>query len=165
MSVAACNFLIWMLFLFSVALQLKSDLGRLELTFLDHTQLDIHTHPVGLLWTSDQLVAQAATFTTQQTQGTDIHASGGFRTDYPKNPAAKDLRIKPHGNRYRLLFCFNKYIMWQWPQAIYMYICEEKSLATCFWISGPSKTVSFACKRLLHKFECLECCTHWRLLK
>ena len=32
------------------------------LTFLDHTHT--HTHPVGLPRTSDQLVAEAATYTT-----------------------------------------------------------------------------------------------------
>jgi hypothetical protein len=33
------------------------------LRFLDHTQLD--KQPEGLLWTSDQLVAEAATYTTR----------------------------------------------------------------------------------------------------
>ena len=32
--------------------------------FLDHTQLDTLTHSVGLLWTSDQLVAETATYET-----------------------------------------------------------------------------------------------------
>jgi hypothetical protein len=32
--------------------------------FLDYTKLVTHTHTVGLLWTSDQLVAEAATYTT-----------------------------------------------------------------------------------------------------
>ena len=39
---------------------------------------------------SDQLVAQAATYTTRLTQETDIHASGGIRTHNPSNPAAAD---------------------------------------------------------------------------
>jgi hypothetical protein len=34
------------------------------LRFLDHTQTHIHTHPVGLIWTSDHLNAKASTYTT-----------------------------------------------------------------------------------------------------
>ena len=34
--------------------------------FIDHTQLDIHTHTVGLLQMSDQLVADAGTYTTNR---------------------------------------------------------------------------------------------------
>jgi hypothetical protein len=36
--------------------------GALLLRFIYHTQ--IYTHPVGLIWTSDQLVADAANYTT-----------------------------------------------------------------------------------------------------
>jgi hypothetical protein len=38
------------------------------LRFRDHTQLDTHTHthPVGLLWTSDQPVTESATYTTHK---------------------------------------------------------------------------------------------------
>jgi len=36
-----------------------------HLSYVDHTQLHTHTHPAGLLWTSDHLVAEAAaTFKT-----------------------------------------------------------------------------------------------------
>jgi len=51
-----------------MALHPKSSLGRLVLTFLDHTQLDTHadTHPVQLSWTTDELFVEAATYTTQQ---------------------------------------------------------------------------------------------------
>ena len=35
---------------------------------------------VELLWTSDQLVAETSTHTTQHSQQTDIHAPGGIRT-------------------------------------------------------------------------------------
>jgi hypothetical protein len=55
--------------LFSVTLQPKSGLGCLVLRFLDHAHLDTHTHThthaLALLQTSDQPVAQAATYTRQ----------------------------------------------------------------------------------------------------
>ena len=35
------------------------------LKFLDHTKLENHTQPVGLLWTSDQLIAEVAIYTAQ----------------------------------------------------------------------------------------------------
>ena len=43
-------------------------------------------HSVGLLWTSDQLVAEPITFTTnKQTQETNIYSHSGIRTrDPPK---------------------------------------------------------------------------------
>ena len=43
---------------------------------VDHTQ----THPVEILWTSDQLVARAATYTTHET---NIHAVIGIQTREP----------------------------------------------------------------------------------
>jgi hypothetical protein len=49
-----------------------------------------HTYSVGLLWTSDEPVAEAATYTnTQQTQGTKIHTRSGIQT---RIPAIKLLR-------------------------------------------------------------------------
>ena len=55
-----------------MALHPKSSLGRLVLRFLDHTQLDTYadTHPVQLPWTTDQLVVQAAIYTTQKKRKT-----------------------------------------------------------------------------------------------
>ena len=59
------------LIIFRVAQQPNSgQTASLLLRFLDYTQLDTHTHthththPVALLWTSDQLVAEAATYST-----------------------------------------------------------------------------------------------------
>jgi len=54
---------------FFVPQQPNVGVDRLQFMSLDHTQLDTHTHtPVGLLCTSDQFVAQAAT--TQHTTNT-----------------------------------------------------------------------------------------------
>jgi hypothetical protein len=44
------------------ALEPKSGVGRLFVRFIEHRHP--HTHPVGLLRSSDQLVAEAATYTT-----------------------------------------------------------------------------------------------------
>jgi hypothetical protein len=56
-------------------------------------------HPVGFLWSSDQLVAEAATYTTQQTQETNFRALSGIRNRDPNNQAAEDLRLRTHGHR------------------------------------------------------------------
>jgi hypothetical protein len=55
--------------------------------FLDRIQL---THTVGLLWTSDQPVAEASTYTEQhniETKEKNIHALSGIRTRDPRNQA------------------------------------------------------------------------------
>jgi hypothetical protein len=53
---------------------------------------------VGLLWTSDQLVAE----NTQHTQQTNIHAPGGIRTHDRSWRAAVDLRRRLRGHSDRL---------------------------------------------------------------
>jgi hypothetical protein len=54
---------------------------------------------VGLLWTSDQLVAETLPDNTQQT---DIHALGGIGTHNLSRRAAADLRLRPRGYWDRL---------------------------------------------------------------
>jgi hypothetical protein len=51
---------------------------------------------VGLLWTSDQLVAETTTW--QHTQQTNIHAPGGIRTHNSSRWAAVDLCLRPRGH-------------------------------------------------------------------
>jgi hypothetical protein len=66
----------------------------------------VFRHTVGLLWTSNQPVAETSTYTGQhniETQETNIHALSGIRTRDPSNQAAADLRINPRGYRGRLL--------------------------------------------------------------
>jgi hypothetical protein len=58
-------------------------------------------HTVGLLWTSDQPVSEASTYTGQdniRTQETNIHALKGIRTRDPNNQAAADMRLRPLGH-------------------------------------------------------------------
>jgi hypothetical protein len=63
--------------------------------FLDHT----HDAPqsVGLLWTSDQSVAQTSTW-QHTTLTTDIHAPGGIRTHNLSRRAAAELRFSSRGH-------------------------------------------------------------------
>jgi hypothetical protein len=60
-------------------------------------------HTVGPLWTSDQPVAEASTYTGQhKIQETNIHAPSGIRTRDPSNQGAADLRIRPRVTRIGL---------------------------------------------------------------
>jgi hypothetical protein len=56
------------------------------------THTHTHTHPVGLLRTSDQLVAEATTYTTH---------NNGNRNHNPTNRADADLHLRPHDYRDR----------------------------------------------------------------
>jgi len=58
---------------------------------------------VGLLWTSDQLVAETSTW-QHTTLTTNIHAPGGIRTHNLSKRAAADLRLRPHGYWDRLCY-------------------------------------------------------------
>ena len=69
-----------------------------RLKFLNHTQLDTHTHPVGLVRTSEQLVAEVA---IHRTNTTNIHTLSGIRTLDPSNQAAVDLQLRHRGHRDR----------------------------------------------------------------
>jgi hypothetical protein len=60
-----------------------------------------YRHTAGLLWTSDQFVAETSTYTGQHniwTQETNIHAPSGIRICYPSNQAAVNLRYRPRGH-------------------------------------------------------------------
>jgi len=84
----------------------QSGLGALILRFLDHTQLDTHTHPVGLLRTSDQLVAEAATYATHNKHKTQhIDDLNGIRTRNISIQETTDLRHRPHSHRNRPTVC------------------------------------------------------------
>jgi len=67
------------------------------LRFLDHTKL--HTHPAGIFWTTDQLVAETAPSQCKQTQETNIHALSWIRNCDPRPRAAADLHLRSHGHR------------------------------------------------------------------
>jgi hypothetical protein len=58
---------------------------------------------VGLLWTSDQLVAETSTWQHKHTQRTNIYAPGGIRTHDRSRRAAVDTRLRPRGHWDRRL--------------------------------------------------------------
>jgi hypothetical protein len=65
---------------------------------------------VGLLWMSDQVVAETSTWQhTQNSQQRNIHAPRGIRTHYVSKRTAADPRLRPRGNwdrRYNYQFFF-----------------------------------------------------------
>jgi hypothetical protein len=66
-----------------------------------HTHACMHTpNSVGLLWTSDQPVAETSTW-QHTTRTEDRHAPRGIRTRTPSKRAAADLRLGPRGHRDR----------------------------------------------------------------
>jgi hypothetical protein len=102
-----------------VAQQPYSVLGLSFSRFLDHAQLDTHTHTHARTHTQSLCLSLFLCRTTpneksahfrarylnnwQRTQDTNTHALSGIRTLDPSNPAAADLRLRPHGRR-NLLF-------------------------------------------------------------
>jgi len=76
------------------------------LKFLDrarlHSQTHTHSHSHTLLWRSDQLVAEAATYTTRKkTQQTKSRALRGIRTRTLSSRAAAELRLGQPFHRQR----------------------------------------------------------------
>lgn len=60
-----------------------------------------YTHPVGLLCTSDQHVAEDTAYSTHTRE--NVRAVSGIRAHDPSSRAAADLRLRPHGRRYQLV--------------------------------------------------------------
>jgi hypothetical protein len=75
-----------------MALQPKSGLGLL---YIEVSLSHRIRHTVGLLWTSDQPVAEACTCTGQHNIQTNIQAPSGIRKHDSSNQAAEDLRLRP----------------------------------------------------------------------
>lgn len=66
----------------------KLGLGHLIVEFLDDTQFNTHIHTVGLLWMSDQLMAQTATYTApNKNTEMHIHALSGIWIYSPSDQA------------------------------------------------------------------------------
>ena len=77
------------IYIFAVSLRPNADHGLSTcLRFLDHNDA---SQPVGLIWTSDQLVAEISTW--QHAQQTDIHAPQ--RNSNPQYQQAGGLRPTP----------------------------------------------------------------------
>jgi len=68
-------------------------------TYIHITHTYMHTpNSVGILWTSDQPVAETSTW-QHTTRTEDRHALSGIRTRSPSKRAAADLRLRPRGHR------------------------------------------------------------------
>ena len=80
---------------------------------------------VGLLWTSDQPVAETCTW-QHTTLTTNIHAPGGIRTQNLSRRAAADLRLRPRGHWDRLfnvlvvqnMYHTNYWINWEFSTQV-----------------------------------------------
>jgi hypothetical protein len=82
-----------------------------------------YRHTVGLLWTSDQPVAEASTYTRQhniEKQQTNIHAPSGNRTRDPSNQAAADLRLRPRGHWEFIPYWTQNNCELRWPLQVDM---------------------------------------------
>jgi hypothetical protein len=82
--------------IFPVAQQLNLGIGgHIVEVYISHTFRHTHTHtqPVRLLWTSDQLVTEAITYTTHNKQG-DLHPFPQ-RTSNPQIQQSSDCRPMP----------------------------------------------------------------------
>ena len=79
---------------------------------------------VGLLWTSDQLVAETSTW-QHTTITTDIHAPGGNGTHNPIKRVAVDLRLRPsvHGDRLYIYKLKHHNVS---AQTLYVYVLITK---------------------------------------
>jgi predicted signal transduction protein with EAL and GGDEF domain len=93
-----------------VAQQPNKGLGRLIVEVSrSHIQTHTHTHtqPAGLLWTNEQLVAEAATYTTHNRhKRRTTMLPMGFETAIQERAAA-DLHLRPHVHRDRLSMTFS----------------------------------------------------------
>jgi len=93
---------VWLLelcdYFVSVAKQPHSSLGRLIFE-LSRPNTIIYTHSTGLLWTSDEPVAEAATYTnTPQTQGTKNPCPQRDSNAHSSNRAVETNDFSPHGH-------------------------------------------------------------------
>jgi hypothetical protein len=70
---------------------------------------------VGLLWTSDQLVAETSTL--QHTQQTNIHAPGGIRNHDRSSRATVDLHLRSRGHWDRYVWQMVLVILLNWLSA------------------------------------------------
>ena len=70
----------------------RPNMAASSLRFLDHTQLDTHTQTAGLLWMSEQLVAESSTYTKHKKK-THIHGLSEIRTHDLSIPAAADRHL------------------------------------------------------------------------
>jgi hypothetical protein len=89
--------------LFSGTYQPNSDLGRIFLRSLDHTELR-HTRAVGRPSTCVQFVSEATSTYTSRSHDTNIHALSGIRARDPSHRAAADVALLGSSSAMFILF-------------------------------------------------------------
>jgi hypothetical protein len=101
-----------------------------------------------LLWSSDQPVAKASTYTRQHNTNTktNIHATSGIRTHDPRNQAA-DLRLIPRGHWDRLFITqsFTPLV-----PGLHQLPPSNQNLKSCFTLHKNKYFLLFGCP-LTHK--------------
>ena len=100
---------------------------------------------VGLLWTSDQLVAETSTW--QHSQQTNIHAPGGIRTHDLSRRAAADLRLRPRGywdRRYCGITFINTSLNFEFVNS-----SSTASKSRCYYINTCWLTSSWVCTEII----------------
>ena len=116
------------------------------LRFLDHTHNDA-PQSVGLLWKSDQLVAETLPDNTQHSQQTDIHAPGGIRTHDLSKLVAADLRLRPRGHWDRITKIIPLPILGLNPPTSSRYWeAHSRLLSTTFLPSTPATVTTGRCR-------------------
>jgi hypothetical protein len=124
-----------------VVQQPKSALGRPVIEVFRSYTVMTHSHPVGLLWTSDQLVADVTTYITNSKQERwTVYALSGIRTREPSNRAAADIQLRWHRHRDWHCTCLFSLVV----LVIFKFI---------FFIIKPTRCTNFTnlfCRETLH---------------
>ena len=116
---------------------------------------------VGLIWTSDQLVAETSTW-QHTTQQTNFHASGGIRTHNLSRRAAADLRLRPRGHWDRQLNSHTvQYLYYYISNVSYMFRRiphhpQEELFLPCSKLSAYCSIVTLATMRKIHHMWVLQ---------
>ena len=105
---------------------------------------------VGLLWTSDQPVAETST-PQHTTLTTDTHAAGGIRTRNPSSRSAANPSLRPLGHWDRLLIILGLANFDVWVCVAEKAVADDLGLGkACGW-----QRRSWSC---VNAFVCLEVC-------
>jgi hypothetical protein len=99
-------------------------------------------HTVELLWTSDQLVAEACNYTGQHIiyiQQTNFHALSGIRTRDSSNQAAAYLRLKPRSLQALI-------------ERNYFPLCNSCSLYSTMALQGLPSVASELCRTAMSHY-------------
>jgi len=103
-------------------------------------------HSEGLVWTSDQLVAETSTW-QHATLTTNFHAPGGIRTHNLSRRAVADLRHRPHGHWERHCFTLSGlnssgYFYYHLVNIKIITFCTQTAFMCFIGISEPTAIIS-----------------------